>query len=218
MPVMFPWYFCSSRIEHQLGTRNYISPFTGMKTWSHRENVDFKSSFEFRFWQAFDSSCFTFSFLIFKCDDIIFLADMLKRCSKKIHVKFPTYTRVLYLADIHIIYLTFFEWRIIVVGISKCWMLGIYFLFLTANYFLYLSNSCLIGYRWKEMHLKDIGDLHHQYGCESWTIKKAEHQRINTFELWCWRTLESLLDRRRSNQLILKETNSELIWKTDDEA
>ena len=32
------------------------------------------------------------------------------------------------------------------------------------------------------------------YGCESWTIKKAEHRRINGFELWCWRTLESPLD------------------------
>ena len=31
------------------------------------------------------------------------------------------------------------------------------------------------------------------YGCESWTIKKAEHQRIDAFELWCWRTLESPL-------------------------
>ena len=32
------------------------------------------------------------------------------------------------------------------------------------------------------------------YGCESWTIKKAEHQRIDAFELWCWRRLLSLLD------------------------
>ena len=32
------------------------------------------------------------------------------------------------------------------------------------------------------------------YGCESWTIKKAEHRRIDAFELWCWRTLESRLD------------------------
>ena len=32
------------------------------------------------------------------------------------------------------------------------------------------------------------------YECESWTIKKAEHQRIDAFELWCWRTLESPLD------------------------
>ena len=32
------------------------------------------------------------------------------------------------------------------------------------------------------------------YGCESWTIKKAEHRRIDVFELWCWRTLESPLD------------------------
>ena len=32
------------------------------------------------------------------------------------------------------------------------------------------------------------------YGCESWTIKKAEHQRIDAFELWCWRRLENPLD------------------------
>ena len=32
------------------------------------------------------------------------------------------------------------------------------------------------------------------YGCEIWTVNKAEHQRIDAFELWCWRTLESLLD------------------------
>ena len=47
------------------------------------------------------------------------------------------------------------------------------------------------------------------YGCESWTIKKAEHQRI-AFELWCWRRLLRVpWTARRSNQLILKETNSE---------
>ena len=34
------------------------------------------------------------------------------------------------------------------------------------------------------------------YGCESWTIKKAEHQKIDSFELWCWRRLESLLESR----------------------
>ena len=43
------------------------------------------------------------------------------------------------------------------------------------------------------------------YVCESWTIKKAEHQRIDSFELWCWRSLESPLTARRSNQSILKE-------------
>ena len=36
------------------------------------------------------------------------------------------------------------------------------------------------------------------YGCESWTIKKAEHRRIDAFELWCWRTLESPLDCKQS--------------------
>ena len=48
------------------------------------------------------------------------------------------------------------------------------------------------------------------YGCESWTIKKAEHQRIGTFELWCWRRLLRVPQTaRRSNQSILKEISPE---------
>ena len=44
------------------------------------------------------------------------------------------------------------------------------------------------------------------YGCESWTIKKAEHRRIDAFELWCWRRLLRIpWTARRSNQSILKE-------------
>ena len=44
------------------------------------------------------------------------------------------------------------------------------------------------------------------YGCESWTVKKAEHQRIDAFELWCWRRLLRVSwTSRRSNQSILKE-------------
>ena len=47
------------------------------------------------------------------------------------------------------------------------------------------------------------------YGCESWTIKKAEHQRIHAFELWCWRRLLRVpWTARRSNQSILKEISS----------
>ena len=45
------------------------------------------------------------------------------------------------------------------------------------------------------------------YGCESWTIKKAECWRIHAFELWCWRRWESPWTARRSNQSILKEIN-----------
>ena len=46
------------------------------------------------------------------------------------------------------------------------------------------------------------------YGCESWTIKKAEHRRIDAFELWCWRRLLRVpYTARRSNQSILKETS-----------
>ena len=48
------------------------------------------------------------------------------------------------------------------------------------------------------------------YGCESWTVKKAEHQRINAFELWCWRRLLRVpWTARRSNQSILKEISPE---------
>ena len=47
------------------------------------------------------------------------------------------------------------------------------------------------------------------YGCESWTIKKAEHRRIDAFELWCWRRpLRVPWTARRSNQSILKEISS----------
>ena len=49
-----------------------------------------------------------------------------------------------------------------------------------------------------------------KYGCESWTIKKAECQRIDAFELWCWRQLLRVpWTARRSNQSILKEINPE---------
>ena len=48
------------------------------------------------------------------------------------------------------------------------------------------------------------------YGCESWTIKKAEHPRIDAFELWCWRRLLRVpWTARRSNQSILKEISPE---------
>ena len=47
------------------------------------------------------------------------------------------------------------------------------------------------------------------YGCESWTIKKAEHQRIDAFELWCWRRLLRVPSTaKRANQSILKEISS----------
>ena len=68
-------------------------------------------------------------------------------------------------------------------------------------------------------------------GCESWAVKKAEHQRINGFELWCWRWLLRVVwTERRSNQSILKEISPEysleglklkfqyfghLMWRTD---
>ena len=53
-----------------------------------------------------------------------------------------------------------------------------------------------------------------RYRCESWTIKKAEHQRIDAFKLWCWRKLLRVLwTTRRSNQSIPKEINPEYSLK-----
>ena len=61
------------------------------------------------------------------------------------------------------------------------------------------------------IHLvKDIVFPIVMYGCESWAIKKAESQRIDAFELWCWRrVLRVPLTASRSNQSILKEINPE---------
>ena len=52
------------------------------------------------------------------------------------------------------------------------------------------------------------------YGCESWTVKKAEHQRIDALELWCWRRLLRVpWTAKRSNQSILKEISPSVHWK-----
>ena len=52
------------------------------------------------------------------------------------------------------------------------------------------------------------------YECESWTVKKAEHQRSDAFELWCWRRLLRVpWTARRSRQSILKEISPGVLWK-----
>ena len=57
------------------------------------------------------------------------------------------------------------------------------------------------------------------YGCESWTVKKAEHRRIDAFELWCWRTLESPLDCKEIQSVHPKGDQSwVLIGRNDAEA
>ena len=57
------------------------------------------------------------------------------------------------------------------------------------------------------------------YGCESWTIKKAEHQRIDVFKLWCWRRLLRVVwTAKRSNYSILKEINPEYSLDAETEA
>ena len=63
-----------------------------------------------------------------------------------------------------------------------------------------------LEYFWKEAMVFPVV----MYGCESWTIKKAEHQRIDAFELWCWkRLLRVPWTARRSNHSILKEISPE---------
>ena len=53
-----------------------------------------------------------------------------------------------------------------------------------------------------------------KYGCESWTVKKAEHRRIDAFELWCWRRLFRVpWTSRKSNQSILKRSVLGVLWK-----
>ena len=66
-----------------------------------------------------------------------------------------------------------------------------------------------------KVHLvKAIGFPVVMYGCESWTVKKAECQRIDAFELWCWiRLLRVPWTARRSNQSILKEISPGCLWK-----
>ena len=66
-----------------------------------------------------------------------------------------------------------------------------------------------------KVHLdKAIGFPVVMYGCESWTVKKAEHRRIDAFELWCWRRLLRVpWTARRSNQSILKEVSPGVHWK-----
>ena len=64
---------------------------------------------------------------------------------------------------------------------------------------------------WTKVHLaKAVVFPAVMYGCDNWTIKKAEHRRMDTFELWCWRRLLRVpWTARRSNQSILKEINPE---------
>ena len=54
------------------------------------------------------------------------------------------------------------------------------------------------------------------YGCESWTVKKAEHRRIDAFELWCWRTLESPLDRKEIQPVHSKGDQSWVFFGRND--
>ena len=66
----------------------------------------------------------------------------------------------------------------------------------------YFANKCLFS----QSYGFSIAWFFHMHGCENWTIKKADHRRIDAFELWCWkRLLRVPWTARRSNQLILKD-------------
>ena len=64
--------------------------------------------------------------------------------------------------------------------------------------------------------LKSLLQHHNSYwyGCETWSIKKAEHQRVDAFQLWCWRSLFRIpWTERRSNQSILEKSTLNIHWK-----
>ena len=84
-------------------------------------------------------------------------------------------------------------------------MIGLHLLSSASQVVLVIKNPSAIAgfYLWVKAMVFPVV----MYGCESWTIKKAEHQRIDAFELWCWRRL--LRVPRRSNQSILKEISAE---------
>ena len=63
-------------------------------------------------------------------------------------------------------------------------------------------GSHRVGHNWSDLAVAVV-----MYQCERWTIKKAKHQRIDAFELWCWRRLLRVHWTARSNQSILKEIN-----------
>ena len=68
------------------------------------------------------------------------------------------------------------------------------------------SENALLFYTWLVCLVKAMIFPVVMYGCESWTVKKAERRRIDAFELWCWRRLLRVpWTARRSNQSILKE-------------
>ena len=84
-----------------------------------------------------------------------------------------------------------------------------------------ICNMLAASYLFLSHHFPDNGPSSQRYAfpvvmyrCESWTIKKAEHRRIDAFELWCWRRLFRVpWTARRSNQSILKEISPEYSWE-----
>ena len=85
-------------------------------------------------------------------------------------------------------------WWAVVHGVTKNWTQLNRLIFSPLN--LFLTSTCLV----KATVFPVV-----MYGCESWTVKKTEHRRIDAFELWCWRRLLRVpWTARRSNQSILK--------------
>ena len=77
------------------------------------------------------------------------------------------------------------------------------------EFIIFLKCSNLVNFIVKIIVLPVV-----MYGCEGWTIKKAEYQRIDAFELWCWRRILRVPQTaRRSNQSVVKEINRNIHWK-----
>ena len=94
--------------------------------------------------------------------------------------------------------------------IKRCWLLGRKVMTNLGS----ILKSRDINFANKGLSSQTIVFPIVMYGCESWTIRKAEHRKFDAFELWCWRSLLRVLwTARKSNQSILKEINPEYSWK-----
>ena len=79
---------------------------------------------------------------------------------------------------------------------------------LLLNFFLLQAKDLSLGGLSQEF-AQDLEHQHLLYGCESWTLKKAERRRTDAFELWCWRRLLRIPWNARSNQSVLKKISAE---------
>ena len=102
------------------------------------------------------------------------------------------------------------RWTVQEVAESKSMSNFHFHFYTTSNILCPLASMIVYGIPQKNLTRCITLAFSNMYGCESWTVKKVEHQRIDAFELWCWRKLSRVpWTTRRSNQFILNEISPE---------